>query len=148
MFDRIVIPTDGSDHAEAAADDAIELAGEHDASLHVVSVADTGPFGGVRLPGEAKSAKDAIRGRAEKFVERIASRAAESPIDVTTAVLSGPPGSEILEYAETIDADLIVMGSRGRGGFHRMAVGSVADHVIRFGDVRVLVVTEPDEGDA
>lgn len=146
MFDRIVVPTDGSEYAEAAAEDAIALAIAHDATLHVVSVADTGPFGGVRLPGEAESADEAIRGRAETFVEQIVARAAEGGVDATAEILSGPPGSEILEHAEAVDADLIVMGSRGRGGIHRMAVGSVADHVIRFGDVRVLVVTDADDG--
>lgn len=140
MFETIVVPTDGSDHADAAADDAIALATAHDATLHVVSVADTGPFGGVRLPGEAQSADEAIRGRATEFVDQVADRVEEASIDVTTAVRSGPPGPEILAYADEVDADLIVMGTRGRGGLHRLAVGSVTDHVIRFGDVRALVV--------
>ncbi|WP_255191362.1 universal stress protein [Natronobeatus ordinarius] len=139
MYDVILIPTDGSEYAESAAETGIELAGVHDAAVHVVCVVETGPFGGLRLPGDAASAEEAIRDRANEFVARIADRANAEGLEVTTATPSGPPGSELLEYAEAVDADLIVMGTRGRGGFHRAALGSVADHVIRFGDVQVLV---------
>ena len=117
MFETSLVPTDGSPHAAAALDDAVELAGEEGARLHVISVADSGPLGDIRLPGEA----------------------------ATGTVRTGPPPSEILAYAREIEADVIVMGSRGRGGLHRMAVGSVADHVIRFGEFRVLVVAEEEE---
>ncbi|WP_254765802.1 universal stress protein [Salinilacihabitans rarus] len=141
MFDSVLVPTDGSEHAETAADTALDLAHEHDAVVHVVSVAETGPLSNLRLPGDAASAEEAIRGRAEEFVSRIADRSEAADLDVTTAVLSGPAGTAILDYADEVDADLIVMGTRGRGGIHRMAVGSVTDHVIRFGDVRVLVDT-------
>lgn len=140
MFDLIVVPTDGSEHAAAAADDATALAATHDADLHVLSVADPGPFGGVRLPGADRSAESAFRERAETVVERVAERAAASGIDPTTAVAVGPPPDEILDYADAVGADLLVMGSRGRGGLERVALGSVTDRVIRLGEVRVLVV--------
>lgn len=139
MFDVIVIPTDGSDHAEAAAETGIELARVHDAAVHVVCVADVGPLSDVRLPGDAASAKDAIRTRAEEYASRLADRAADAGLAVTTAVPSGPPETEILDYADEVDADLIVMGTRGRGGVKRATLGSVSDHVIRFGDVEVLI---------
>ncbi|WP_290819221.1 universal stress protein [Halovivax sp.] len=140
MFDRILVPTDGSEHAEAAADDAIELAADQGATMHVLSIADPGPLGDLKLPGDAARPSEALTERAEEFVVGIVDRAEAAGVDVEGTVRSGPPGEAILEYAREIDADLIVMGSRGRGGLHRMAVGSVADHVIRVGDCRVLVV--------
>ncbi len=139
MYDRILIPTDGSEGAEAAAETGLELAAVHDAAVHVVCVAETGPLDGLRLPGDAESAADAFEGRATEFVERVAEEARERGLEVTTATPSGPPGPEILEAAEAVEADLIVMGSRGRGGLQRVALGSVTDHVLRFGDVGVLV---------
>ena len=142
MYDVILIPTDGSEYAEAAAETGLELAGVHDAAVHVVCVVETGPLGGLRLPGDAGSAKEVIHERADTFVSRIAERANAAGLEVTTATPSGPPGSEILEYADDVDADLVVMATRGRGGIHRAALGSVADHVIRFGDVQVLVTKD------
>ncbi|WP_276255999.1 universal stress protein [Halomontanus rarus] len=145
MFETILIPTDGSEYAESAAETGLELASYHDATVHVICVAETGPLADIRLPGDAASAKEAIRGRAERFVSRIAERAQSYDLEVTTVVRDGPPETEILEYGEEIDADLIVMGTRGRGGIHRMAVGSVADHVIRFGDIQVFIAKHRSE---
>ncbi|MFC4542919.1 universal stress protein [Halosolutus amylolyticus] len=144
MFDTILVPTDGSVHAAAAVADGFELAGVHDAAVHVLCVADVGPLGGLRLPGDATSAEEAIRQQAQETVDDTLDRA-PADLDVTGAVREGPPESEILDYAREIDADLVVMGSRGRGGVHRMAVGSVTDHVVRFGDVPVFVTTASEE---
>ncbi len=144
MYDVILIPTDGSEYAESAAETGLELASTHDAAVHVVCVVETGPLGGLRLPGDAASAEEAMHDRAREFVSRIADRAEERGLEVTTATPSGPPGSELLNYAAEVDADLVVMGTRGRGGLHRAALGSVADHVIRFGDVQVLVSKSTD----
>ncbi|MFB1063669.1 stress protein [Natrinema sp. CBA1119] len=148
MFDTILLPTDGSDHAEAAAETGIDLAKSHDARVHVVCVADTGPLADLRLPGDAASAEDAIHGRAQEYVDAVVNRAEAAGLEVTGTVLDGPPEEALLEYAREIDADLIVMGTRGRGGVHRMAMGSVTDHAIRFGDVPVFVAnsgSNPDE---
>ncbi|AGB17479.1 universal stress protein UspA-like protein [Halovivax ruber XH-70] len=140
MFERILVPTDGSPHATTAIEDAIELAADQDATLHALSVADSGPLGDVRLPGEAANPSEALAERAQGFVDDAVERAEAAGVEATGTIRNGPPSSEILDYAREIDADVIVMGSRGRGGLHRMAVGSVADHVIRFGEFRVLVV--------
>ena len=141
MFETVLIPTDGSDHAEAAAETGIELADAHDAAVHVVCVAETGPLGDLRLPGDAASAADAMRDRAQDCVDAIVTEADAAGLEVTGAVLEGTPGHELLEYAAENDVDLVVMGTRGRGGVHRMAMGSVTDHVVRFGDVPVFVAT-------
>ncbi|MDQ2050655.1 universal stress protein [Natronolimnohabitans sp. A-GB9] len=147
MFETILLPTDGSEHAEAAADTGLELAAVHDAAVHVVCVADTGPLGDLRLPGDAASAEDAMRERAQEHVDAILERAEGTGLDVAGTVLQGPPEHEILEYAADNDVDLIVMGTRGRGGVHRMAMGSVTDHVIRFGEIPVFVANDGKESD-
>ena len=147
MIDRIVVPTDGSEHAHAAATDAIALAAAHDATVCAIAVADVGPFGGGRLPGEAGSAREVLGERAESFVRRVADRATEAGVEAETAVRTGPPGEEIVSYVEAVDADLVVMGTRGRGGLERLALGSVTDHVVRFGSVRTLVVDADSGGD-
>ncbi|MBZ6494291.1 universal stress protein [Natrinema longum] len=147
MFDTILLPTDGSEHARAAAETGIDLAAAHDAAVHVACVADTGPLGDLRLPGDAASAEDAIRGQAQEYVDAIVERADAAGLAVTGTVLDGPPEEALLEYAREIDADLIVMGTRGRGGVHRMALGSVTDHVIRFGDIPVFVANSESQSE-
>lgn len=142
MFETIVIPTDGSEQAEAAAERGFELARTHGAAVHVVCVADTGPLGDYRLPGDHASADEAIRSRAEEFVSRLADRVED--LEVTTAVPSGTAKNAIVDYAEDVDADLIVMGTRGRGGVGRVMLGSVAEHVVRTSGVDVMVVGGPD----
>jgi nucleotide-binding universal stress UspA family protein len=139
MVDVIVIPTDGSEYAENAAERGFEIARAHGSTVHVVCVADTGMLGDLRLPGDDASADEAIQTKAGEFVDRLADPAAADGLDVTTTVLDDTPKNAIVEYAGSVDADLIVMGTRGRGGVERLVLGSVAEHVVRTSPVDVLV---------
>ena len=139
MFDVIVIPTDGSEYAEAAAQRGFEIARAHGSTVHVLCVADTGMLGDLRLPGDDASADEAIRQKAEEFVDRLADRGADEGLEVETAVVEGTAKNAIVEYAESVGADAIVMGTRGRGGVERLMLGSVAEHVVRTSPVDVLV---------
>lgn len=140
MYETIVIPTDGSEYAERAARRGFELARTHGSAVHVICAADTGPLSDVRLPGDHASAEEAITEKATEFVERAAALAAEYDLEVTTTVVDGPAKNEIVDYADDVGADLIVMGTRGRGGVERLMLGSVAEHVVRVSEVDVLVV--------
>ncbi|SDQ56568.1 universal stress protein [Natronobacterium texcoconense] len=144
MYDRILVPADGSDYAEDAAERAFDLAETTDSTVHVVSVAETGPLGSVRLPGDEASATDALTERATEFVDELERRADERGLEVTTEVRAGVPVREILEYADEVDADAIVMGTRGRGGVNRLMLGSVTDAVMRHSGIDVLVVGDGD----
>ncbi|AEH39373.1 universal stress protein [Halopiger xanaduensis] len=140
MYDRILVPTDGSTHADAAADTALELATALDATVAVVCIVETGLLGSVSLPGDGGSAEDVLGEQAAEFVEEIADRARARDVSVTSDIRQGVPVREILEYAGEVDADVIVMGSRGRGGVSRMLLGSVTEGVTRHSDRDVLVV--------
>lgn len=138
MFETIIIPVDGSDHAERAAQRGFEIAEAHDSSVHIICVADTGPLDGLQLPGERASANNAITAQADSIVEALEAQAPET-VPVTTAIPIGSAKSQIVEYADSVDADLIVMGSRGRDGVERLMLGSVTEHVVRVSDIDVLV---------
>lgn len=142
MYDRVLVPTDGSDYAETAARRAFDLAETTGATVYAISVAETGPLGSVRLPGDDASAAEVLTDRAATFVERLEERGADRGIDVDGEVRTGVPVREILEYADEVDADVVVMGTRGRGGVGRLMLGSVTDGVTRHGDLDVLVVGE------
>ncbi|TYL38027.1 universal stress protein [Natronococcus pandeyae] len=140
MYERILVPTDGSEYAEDAAETAFDLAETVGATMYVVCIVEQGPLGSVRLPGDSGSAEDVFRDRADEYVTRIAERGRDRGLEITTEVRQGVPVREILEYTDEIEADVIVMGTRGRGGLSRMMLGSVTDGVTRYGGTDVLVV--------
>lgn len=140
MYDRILVPTDGSDQAGAAVDTAFELCSQFGADIYLITVVDAGPLGSIRLPGDATSATEALSAQAEETLADLHDRAETYGIDIETVVRTGTPVREILDYADAIDADLIVIGSRGRGGIDRMLLGSVAEGVTRVGDIDTLIV--------
>ncbi|MFB6082832.1 MAG: universal stress protein [Halorientalis sp.] len=136
MYERILVPTDGSDHAERAAEHALALARVFDATVRVISVVDlegaAGPFdaGGVsdefvdELEAEARDAIDGIAALADG--------------QFRAEVLEGRPADAIVDDAREFGADLIVMGTHGRTGVHRYVVGSVTERVVRLADAPVL----------
>ena len=138
MYDSILVPTDGSDHAERAARHGLALAERFDAAVHVLGVADVdraaGPFnaGGVddafvdRLEAECESAIAATR------------ELAGPDLSVETAVVRGEPGEEILAYVDREGIDLVTMGTKGRRGLRRFVTGSVTEHVVRGATVPVV----------
>jgi len=145
MYDSILVPTDGSEHAELAARHGLGLAERFDATVHVVGVVDVaaaaGPFdaGGVddafvdRLEAEAESAIDAVEALAD------------SDAAVETAVLEGEPGEAIVDYIDEAGIDVVAMGTRGRRGLRRFVTGSVTEHVVRSAHVPVVTVRRTDQ---
>jgi nucleotide-binding universal stress UspA family protein len=142
MYDTILLPTDGSDGSNAAAEHAIDHAERYDAALHVVFVVDANLTGAeVDVPGLT----DRLTQRGDTAVDRVAHRAREAGLeDVTTAVLSGRPHQTIVEYVDDHGVDLVVMGTHGRSGFDRYLLGSVTENVLRAADVPVLAVHRED----
>ncbi|MFC6757556.1 MULTISPECIES: universal stress protein [Haloarcula] len=142
MYDHILVPTDGSDHADRAADHAALLAGAFDATVHLLTVVDieaaAGPFsaGGVD--------DDYIEQRTASERDALEERAAKVDGDVETAVTTGKPSEGILEYVRDTDVDLVVMGTHGRSGLRRYLTGSVAERVLRLSPVPVLTVRATD----
>src|SRR5690606_28823260 len=108
--------------------------------LHVVESFETVPHGSPLAPPlgpvENVKAMDAAR---EHLEERRAAWGTDIDIDVEI-VANGDAAKEIVEYAETHDVDLIALTTHGRTGFKRLALGSVAEAVIRHSRVPVLVL--------
>ena len=129
MYGRILVPTDGSRSAEAAARHGLLLAEAFGASLHVISVIDDRDSGGL---AEAQ-ARDAVSTLAERF-EQDFDRSCRSAIE------HGRPYEAILSYVSENDIDLIVMGTHGRSGLSRVLLGSVTERVIRLSSVPVVAV--------
>ncbi|ELZ24731.1 universal stress protein [Natrinema limicola] len=151
MYDTILVPTDGSDHAARAAEQALTLADWFDATVHAISVVDTNAASGLLSSGSVRREfMSQLEDGAEHAVETVETMADGSSA-VQTAVLRGEPKKKILAYATDIDAELIVMGTHGRSGVSRFVAGSVTEHVVRRAEIPVLTVranerTEPADG--
>ena len=135
MYRRILVPTDGSETAAAAMEEAIDLAGADSAEVHVLHVIDSW-----RYDTSIESAVEPLREEADPVVERLAGMAEAAGVPVTTAIEVGRPAHHVLEYADDHDVDLIVLGTRGRGGLPRRLLGSVTQYVVTHAEVPVHVV--------
>lgn len=140
LYDRILVPTDGSTEGERAVAHALDLAAVHGAVLHAVHVVDTASYAGMPMEASWEGVGELLRGDAEEAVAAVEELAAETGIDVETAVVEGSPSREIIRYAEGNGCDLVVMGTHGRGGIDRLLLGSVAEKVVRGAAVPVLTV--------
>ncbi|RLM44767.1 universal stress protein [Haloarcula sp. Atlit-47R] len=143
-INSILVPTDGSDGARIGARRAIDLAATIGADLHVLSAVD------------ARDIEPELNSDGQTDRERLLTEAAERAVDsiarlarahlsgqITTAVESGIPFQAVNDYVDAHDIDLIVMGTQGRTGFERVALGSVAEKTLRTAAVPIVTVT-PD----
>ncbi|WP_276300742.1 universal stress protein [Halorussus lipolyticus] len=145
MYDTLLVPTDGSEHAERAAEHALNVARVFDATVHLVNVVDVQDAGGLFSAG----------GVDEAFIEQLEDDARETISavealadpgdDVQTAVVRGKPAEGILDYADENDADLVFMGTHGRTGLNRYVTGSVTERVVRLADMPVFTVRATDQ---
>ena len=140
MFDRILFPIDDSDGVAAVRDSVYALAAAHDATLHVLNVADTAHDSVTRIGDQVV---DALEQTGEQLVAETARQAAERGISTQTAVIQGGVAATITEYAETAEIDCIVMPTQGRKGIEERLLGSTTERVSRETTVPLLTL-RPD----
>ncbi|WP_132059479.1 universal stress protein [Halorussus amylolyticus] len=148
MYERILVPTDGSTDTERAVAHAVELAAAHGAELHAVYVVNSATFAGLPMETSWEGIDDVLREEGETALERVEDIAAEHGVAVTTRLVEGSPSRRIVEYAESEGCDLVVMGTHGRGGIDRLLLGSVAEGVVRACSVPVLTVRVGDDAES
>ncbi|HET9082253.1 MAG TPA: universal stress protein [Trebonia sp.] len=138
----VVVGIDGSEHSRRALDWAIREAALRHAPLTVLTVhqAVAGYWGGpVPYPGDpdlAKQALEAAKEETDSVLEKFDE--ASRPPSVTVKAATGLPAEELLHAAE--DADLLIVGSRGTGGFKRLLMGSVSTQVTHHARCPVVVI--------
>jgi nucleotide-binding universal stress UspA family protein len=136
----ILIAVDGSPAGLEAASFGLELAAEQGAAatlVHVVPTLDVVPIGGFGLT--AATPHDVTAADREPLDEAL-SLAEEAGVRAHSELLRGDVVDEIVAYADTVDADLIVVGSRGHGAMAGALLGSVSRGVLREARRPVLVV--------
>lgn len=140
MFKTIVWATDGSELADSALEAVVELARIH--SSHIVAVhADErlrGRFGGAPVLADEDDLRDKIHAQIERLHEE------GLDAELKFAVGSTHPADELIaEAARQVDADLIVVGTHGRGAIGTAILGSVAKGLLHVAPCPVLAVPPP-----
>jgi nucleotide-binding universal stress UspA family protein len=135
---RIVIGTDGSPDADRAVEQGLDLAVELGASVTFVCVRPTPnallgqPFYQHGLEAEHAHARSVIATALEA--------ASDLGVEASSEILDGPAAEAILDVAETHDADLIVVGSRGRGAVQSALAGSVSKALVTRSQRPLMIV--------
>jgi len=138
MFDVIVVGTDGSETATEATRKAIELAVEHGAMLHIVSAYKPKSSGHVSGGGEGWDIHP--QDHVDALLDVAAAQARARKVDVETHATRKQPSKAVLGVAKDVDADLIVVGSRGLRGAKRFLLGSVPNDIVQGARCHVLVL--------
>ncbi len=139
----ILVPTDFSADAEKALSTAVDIAKLVEAKVVVlhayhVDIPTMSPLGSsYTLP---QSFYDELRSQATIQVENAAKKLTAEGVEAIGIALSEPPSVAIVAQAESLPADLIVIGTRGLTGLKHVVLGSVAERVVRMAPCPVLTV--------
>jgi len=136
----IVVPLDGSHFAEAAVPTAIRMAKKLGTSLTLVSAYEDEPL-------VAGYPLDTVELRASliEYLDKVLTRIhAVADLEVETAAVSGSITKTLIEFIQRTQPAMVVMSSHGRGPISRLWLGSVADRVLRYVKMPVLLVRPPD----
>lgn len=143
---KILLATDGTKHSEAAVQMVAKFNFTSDCELKIVSIVDMAVPLAIDMyegyiPSTLEIEKTAKENAAKILEETKAQLAKALPnLVVSTEVLLGSPESRIVETAEEIGADLIVVGSHGYNRWERLLLGSVSDSIVHHAPCSVLVV--------
>ena len=147
MYKRILLPTDGSPVAEAAADTAIEFARAYGCEIVALSVAVPEPsFQSLEgaMAYDPGLQIDVLLEHARQYVDAIAVRAQRAGLHCSAVTCNALDAAEaIVDTARDHHCDLIVMGSHGRHGLSRLLAGSVTQAVLAYAPVPVMVLPLP-----
>ena len=146
MYERILVPVDGSPTSTRGLDEAIRLAKLTGADIRLVHVLDQMAFA-AGLENYAGDIFGILKDAGEKILGQMKERVAASGIGVTTYLsepISGRVCDVVVDQAKAFGADLIVLGTHGRRGVGRLFLGSDAEQILRSATAPVLLVRSTD----
>lgn len=144
IFRKIMVATDGSELVKKAVDTAIEISKLGEKKLYAVHVIPQGDYySSMPLSIDVewiKAMEEHLRIEGEEAIAYVENAGRAANVEIEPVILEGNPASEIVDFAEKNDIELIVMGSHGKTGIQRFLIGSVAENVVRHSKKSVLVV--------
>jgi nucleotide-binding universal stress UspA family protein len=144
-FSKILVAIDGSQPSMDAAEYAIQMAKKDAAQVIAVTVnrISLSSYGLATPEGELKSPqeKEIILESKERFVS-LDQIAKQNNVELKTELINSQMSIDgtIIEYAESEDVDLIIMGTRGRSGFKKLLLGSIASSVVTYSPCPVMII--------
>ena len=145
MYDDILLPVAPGGEANDAIPHAASLAERYDATVHVLSAADTAVD---TLAGPRTGAfSDRLAEAAEERVETVTAELEANGVEAVGSVVRGDP-LDVIENAIDDGADIVVMPSHTRRGIRRLLLGSVTEKVVRVASVPVVTVPMADPEEA
>lgn len=137
---RILVPTDFSEHGTKALQYAAAFADQFGAAVELIHVLESVPPGAMLSYTSLEELNASLRKDAAEKLEELHSIWHEYAFPVKRTVVEGQPFVEIVKHAREEQADLIVIGTHGRGAIAHMLLGSVAENVVRNAPCPVLTV--------
>ena len=143
---KIVVAVDFSEHVDPVLDAAVDFARQFNAELHLVHAFD------VRIPlvtpyevaiptAFIEEAREAAASKLDALIRKVAAEG----VTATSHLSEVPAASAIVDMAEELEADLIIMGTRGHTGLKHVLLGSVAERTLRHAPCSVLTVKVPPD---
>ena len=146
-FKQILVPIDFSAHSAAAFEAAVEIAKAFDSKIHLLHCYQIQPGGispyGIAIPSSYFAE---TRDAASQQLAEWQKKHVPAGISADASTVSESPSEAIITTAKEIEADLIVMGTRGLSGFKHVMLGSVAERTVRLAPCPVLTVHAPESG--
>lgn len=141
MFERILVPIDGSQLSLKAAKQGIYIAKRLESEVVFLYVIDVRMIETSSLTGTDQGIlRTRLRNVAERYLNEAAKLAEEENIMFQNRIREGLPAEDILKEIEEKKIDLVIMGSKGMSGAHRVIIGSTAEEVVRWSPCPVLIV--------
>jgi nucleotide-binding universal stress UspA family protein len=147
MIKRILLPTDGSDAAERAGEDAISMADVSGQDIIVLYVIDTSYLNSLPQKDLRDQLREGLKNEGKEAVEKFKKRLEESQcegycknINLITLIKEGKPADVILKTSDEEEVDLITMGKSGKNGLEKLILGNTTERVVRGAKVPVHVV--------
>lgn len=143
MYQNILVPVDGSDTAERALGEAIQLARALSSRIRIVHVLNKTPWITQGVPGAIEELLDQLRSTSESIVREAKAQARSAGVEVDDRLaeaLGERAGEVIVAEANGWPAQLIVCGTHGRRGLKRLLVGGDAEYIVHHSPVPVLLV--------
>jgi nucleotide-binding universal stress UspA family protein len=144
MYKQLLVPVDGSEPSMLGLAEAIKIAKSHGSKLQLVHVVDELVPLGVDIPAKyIDQFIDALRAQGKEILDKAQRVVFEHALEsegVLLETIGGRAADQIVQLAKQCKADLIVMGTHGRRGLRRLALGSDAELVVRSSPVPVLLV--------
>ncbi|MDD1694156.1 MAG: universal stress protein [Methanoregula sp.] len=140
MFNNILVALDGSPAGQNALDRAVEIAKAGTTKLHAVYVVETGLFSSLPADNTVEIMYNVLQKEGEAVLDKAKTESAAHGLTLITHLKFGHAGSEIISLADTIKADLIIVGSHGKSQTDRLLIGSVSTFIVTHSRVSTMVV--------